>query len=170
MKENKSNKKVIIGIVAAVLILVIALAVNGIRKMNSSQMEMLSQGQVEYYEKLFQRYELEISTEEFMEYCEEIEREQVNDERLVINYECKLDHFEEVLPACKELRYVSVSQEEGYPEMVRISFKAFDENEIVVSYADNMVWEWLVYDAQADELLSISEFKWVKYTNYKKNS
>lgn len=54
MKENKSNKKVIIGIVAAVLILVIALAVNGIRKMNSSQMEMLSQGQVEYYEKLFQ--------------------------------------------------------------------------------------------------------------------
>lgn len=54
MKEKKSNKKVIIGIVAAVLILVIALAVNGIRKMNSSQMEMLSQGQVEYYEKLFQ--------------------------------------------------------------------------------------------------------------------
>lgn len=33
-----------------------------------------------------------------------------------------------------------------------------------------MVWEWLVYDAQADELFSISEFKWVKYTNYKKKS
>ena len=51
--------------------------------------------------------------------------------------------------------------------MLRISYVAKDGNEILVCYAENMVWEWMVYDAAEDELISITELKWVKYTNYK---
>ncbi len=164
---SDKTKRIFICTVIAVITVAVALAVNGIIRSNSSQMELLSKGQVEYYKDIFQRYELEVTTEEFMEYCVETEREQVNEDRLLINYDCTLENLEDVLPACKELRYVSISQETNYPDMIRISYVAYDENEILVCYADNKVWEWMVYDAQTDELLSITEFKWVKYTNYK---
>lgn len=164
---SDKTKRIFICTMIAVITVAVALAVNGIIKSKSSQMELLSKGQVEYYKDIFQRYELEVSTEEFMEYCVETDREQVNEDRLLINYDCTLESLEEVLPACKELRYVSISQETNYPDMIRISYVAYDENEILVCYADNKVWEWMVYDAQTDELLSITEFKWVKYTNYK---
>lgn len=164
---SDKTKRIFICTMIAVITVAVALAVNGIIKSKSSQMELLSKGQVEYYKDIFQRYELEVTTEEFMEYCVETDREQVNEDRLLINYDCTLESLEEVLPACKELRYVSISQETNYPDMIRISYVAYDENEILVCYADNKVWEWMVYDAQTDELLSITEFKWVKYTNYK---
>ncbi len=164
---SDKTKRIYICTMIAVITVAVALAVNGIIKSNSSQMELLSKGQVEYYKDIFQRYELEVTTEEFMEYCVETDREQVNENRLIINYNCTLENLEEVLPACKELRYVSVSQETDYPDMVRISYVAYDENEVLVCYADDKVWEWMVYDAQTDELLSITEFKWVKYTNHK---
>ena len=48
-----------------------------------------------------------------------------------------------------------------------ISFVAFDENEVIVSYANNMVWEWMVYDKAANELINITDLKWIKYTNYR---
>lgn len=164
---SEKTKRIFICTIIAVITVAVALAVNGIIRSSSSQMELLSKGQVEYYKDIFQRYELNVTTEEFMEYCVETDREQVNEDRLIINYDCTLESLEEVLPACKELRYVSISQETNYPDMIRISYVAYDENEILVCYADNKVWEWLVYDAQTDELLSITEFKWVKYTKYK---
>ena len=167
MAMSDRTKKVFLCTLISVVVVAVALGVNGMIRSKTSQMELLSQGQVEYYEGVFERYELEVTTEEFMKYCVETDREQVNDQRLIINYDCTLDSLEEVLPACKELRYVSVSQEENYPEMLRISYVAYDENEVLVCYAEDKVWEWMVYDAQTDELLSITEFKWVKYTNYK---
>ncbi len=164
---SDKTKRIYICTMIAVITVAVALAVNGVIKSKSSQMELLSKGQVEYYRDIFQRYELDVTTEEFMEYCVETDREQVNEDRLIINYDCTLESLEDVLPACKELRYVSISQETNYPDMIRISYVAYDENEVLVGYADNKVWEWMVYDAQTDELLSITEFKWVKYTNYK---
>ena len=124
MAMSDRTKKVFLCTLISVVVVAVALGVNGMIRSKTSQMELLSQGQVEYYEGVFERYELEVTTEEFMKYCVETDREQVNDQRLIINYDCTLDSLEEVLPACKELRYVSVSQEENYPEMLRISYEA----------------------------------------------
>ena len=160
-------KKLIIILVTALIVLIAAgIGLYTLTK-NSTQMVELSSGQAEYYEQVYRRYELSVSTEEFLGYCEEIEREQVNEDRLVITYGCSLEDFADVLPACKELRYVSISQEETFPDMMTISFVAFDENEVIVSYADNMVWEWMVYDKAANELINITDLKWIKYTNYR---
>ena len=162
------NKKIAVCIIAAVLILVIALVAVNVKRARSTQMELLSSGQVEYYKSVYEKfYELRISTEEFLEYCVETDREQVNEDRLMINYDCTLESFEGILPACSELRYVNVSKEGTFPDMLRISYLADDGNEVLVCYADDMIWEWMVYDAAEDELISITELKWVKYTNYK---
>ena len=66
---SDKTKRIFICTVIAVITVAVALAVNGIIRSNSSQMELLSKGQVEYYKDIFQRYELEVTTEEFMEYC-----------------------------------------------------------------------------------------------------
>ena len=161
------NKKLIIILSAALIVLIAAgIGLYTLTK-NSTKMVELSSGQAEYYEQIYRRYELSVSTEEFMEYCEENDRELVNEDRLVITYSCSLADFKEVLPACKELRYISVCQEESFPDLLTISFVAFDENEVIVSYADNMVWEWMVYDKAANELINITDLKWIKYTNYR---
>ena len=160
-------KKLIIILVTALIVLIAAgIGLYTLTK-NSTRMVELSAGQAEYYEQVYKRYELSVSTEEFMGYCEEIEREQVNEDRLVITYDCSLEDFADVLPACKELRYVSISQEESFPDLMTISFVAFDENEVIVCYANNMVWEWMVYDKAANELINITDLKWIKYTNYR---
>ena len=160
-------KKLIIILVTALIVLIAASIGLYTLTKNSTQMVELSSGQAEYYEQVYRRYELSVSTEEFMGYCEEIEREQVNEDRLVITYSCSLEDFADVLPACKELRYVSICQEESFPDLMTISFVAFDENEVIVSYAENMVWEWMVYDKAANELINITDLKWIKYTNYR---
>ena len=162
----KYKKLIIILVVALIVLIAAGVGLYSLTK-NSTQMVELSSGQAEYYEQVYRRYELSVSTEEFMKYCEETKREQVNADRLVITYDCSLEEFAEVLPACKELRYVSICQETSFPDMLTISFVAFDENEVIVSYADNMVWEWMVYDKAENELINISDLKWVKYTNYR---
>ncbi|MBR4410814.1 MAG: hypothetical protein IKT31_05780 [Firmicutes bacterium] len=162
----KYKKLIIILVIALIALVAAGIGLYTLTK-NSTRMVELSSGQAEYYEQVYKRYELSVSTEEFMGYCEEIERVQVNEDRLVITYSCSLEDFEEVLPACKELRYVSICQEESFPDLMTISFVAFDENEVIVSYANNMVWEWMVYDKAANELINITDLKWIKYTNYR---
>ena len=162
----KYKKLIIILVISLIILIAAGIGLYTLTK-NSTQMVELSSGQAEYYEQVYRRYELTVSTEEFMTFCEETEREQVNEDRLVISYDCSLEDFAGVLPACKELRYVSICQETSFPDMLTISFVAFDENEVIVSYADNMVWEWMVYDKAENELINISDLKWVKYTNYR---
>ena len=163
----EKNKALIIVLIAALLLLILAGVGLFTLTHGKAKLVELSSGQAEYYEQVYRRYELMISTEEFLEYCTETDRTQANESLYVVNYDCSIEDFEDILPNLKELRYVCTNHQENYPEMLQISYLAEDGNEILVSYADNMVWEWMVYDAAENELINISDFKWVKYVNYK---
>ena len=95
----KYKKLIIILVIALIALVAAGIGLYTLTK-NSTRMVELSSGQAEYYEQVYKRYELSVSTEEFMGYCEEIERVQVNEDRLVITYSCSLEDLRKYcLPA-----------------------------------------------------------------------